>query len=592
MTPVGGTSIGALTPRTIDHWSTRSSHDGASTYPFVRPDELDRARSAPHPVIVVGGGLSGLTMALDLVRRGQRVTLLDDDNTVGVRGLASRGMVWARTLDLRPPGRGRRHRRQGVRWNVGRVLCRDAAVASFTLQAQPDMRHNGFVNLQQYYLEAFLVEALQREPLAELRWLNRVDAIDSPADGGPVTCACTPEGDYRTQAEWVIACDGANSPLRQALGLRPECTTATKTAGSSSTWCCAVRPGRKSADLAGRRQQPRPAVWRHKMADDTWRLDFQLRPDETRRPPARRRPCASASGTCWANRSISISPGTASGPIATNACPACVMAACCSPATRRTWWRRSARAATAASRTPTTWAGNWRWCCRDAPATRCSTATAPSASTRRWRTSARRGARRAGIPARPNRRACGATPSSRWPAPRRARARINTGRLCMPAIYPPSPLAHPASPHAGRALPNVVLDRRAQLTAPAARPLVHRPGLRRPRTGHPEPAADDALLRRVTVGAHCDAEGREALRRQLGVEMNGEVWLIRPDQHVMAAVDAAASRARLAPPCRTGSPPRSTPAPTRVPGRALPIECRSPRPCPCRSRSLTICSNV
>ena len=79
-----------------------------------------------------------------------------------------------------------------MRWNVGRVLCRDAAVASFTLQAQPDMRHNGFVNLQQYYLEAFLVEALQREPLAELRWLNRVDAIDSPADGGRSRCACTP----------------------------------------------------------------------------------------------------------------------------------------------------------------------------------------------------------------------------------------------------------------------------------------------------------------------------------------------------------------------------------------------------------------
>ena len=54
------------------------------------------------------------------------------------------------------------------------------------------MRHNGFVNLQQYYLEAFLVEALQREPLAELRWLNRVDAIDSPADGGPVTLRARP----------------------------------------------------------------------------------------------------------------------------------------------------------------------------------------------------------------------------------------------------------------------------------------------------------------------------------------------------------------------------------------------------------------
>ena len=119
---------------------------------------------------------------------------------------------------------------------------------------------------------------------------------------------------------------------------------------------------------------------------------------------------------------------------------------------------------------------------------------------------------------------------------------INTGRLCMPAIYPPSPLAHPASPHAGCALPNVVLDRRAQrslhqLLGPWFTALVFGD----PVPDIPEPAADDALLRRVTVGAHCDAEGREALRRQLGVEMNGEVWLIRPDQHVMAAVDAAAS---------------------------------------------------
>ena len=128
-------------------------------------------------------------MALDPVRRGQRVTLLDDDNTVGVRGLASRGMVWAqRTLDIFDRlDVADAIVAKGVRWNVGRVLCRDAAVASFTLQAQPDMRHNGFVNLQQYYLEAFLVEALQREPLAELRWLNRVDAIETPADGGPVT---------------------------------------------------------------------------------------------------------------------------------------------------------------------------------------------------------------------------------------------------------------------------------------------------------------------------------------------------------------------------------------------------------------------
>ena len=100
----------------------------------------------------------------------------------------------------------------------------------------------------------------------------------------------------------------------------------------------------------------------------------------------------------------------------------------------------------------------------------------------------------------------------------------------------------------------------------------------------PEPAADDALLRRVTVGAHCDAEGREALRRQLGVEMNGEVWLIRPDQHVMAAVDAAASgQAGAALPDWIAA--ALYPAPTPRPRTRTPHRMPEPTPMPCRSRS-------
>ncbi|WZB73469.1 hypothetical protein WJ968_13170 [Achromobacter xylosoxidans] len=88
----------------------------------------------------------------------------------------------------------------------------------------------------------------------------------------------------------------------------------------------------------------------------------------------------------------------------------------------------------------------------------------------------------------------------------------------------------------------MVLDRRAQAhctscSAPGSPPWFSATTYRPPRNRYD----DNALLRRVAVGVHCDAEGREALRRQLGVEMNGEVWLIRPDQHVMAAVDAAAS---------------------------------------------------
>ena len=32
-------------------------------YPFVRPPELDSAEIKRHPIVIVGGGISGLTLA-------------------------------------------------------------------------------------------------------------------------------------------------------------------------------------------------------------------------------------------------------------------------------------------------------------------------------------------------------------------------------------------------------------------------------------------------------------------------------------------------------------------------------------------------
>jgi len=56
------------------------------TYPkfaYRRPAELDRAgKGDRHPVVVVGAGPIGLAAAIDLAMQGQRVLLLDDDDTV------------------------------------------------------------------------------------------------------------------------------------------------------------------------------------------------------------------------------------------------------------------------------------------------------------------------------------------------------------------------------------------------------------------------------------------------------------------------------------------------------------------------------
>ena len=116
---------------------------------------------------------------------------------------------------------------------------------------------------------------------------------------------------------------------------------------------------------------------------------------------------------------------------------------------------------------------------------------------------------------------------------------INTGRLCMPAVYPASPLARGAHEHTGRALPNVVLRQADGLSlhallGPWFTVLVFDDALPAGMAG----AHDDALLRWVAVGSWCDARGRAALAHQLGQAMDGGAWLLRPDHHVMAVSDA------------------------------------------------------
>ena len=72
------------------------------SWPFVAPPELAHpSRIARHPIVIAGAGPAGLTLACDLARRGVRALLLDEDDTVGVRGASSRGICYAqKTLEI------------------------------------------------------------------------------------------------------------------------------------------------------------------------------------------------------------------------------------------------------------------------------------------------------------------------------------------------------------------------------------------------------------------------------------------------------------------------------------------------------------
>ena len=259
------------------------------TYPkfaYRRPAELDRAgKGDRHPVVVVGAGPIGLAAAIDLAMQGQRVLLLDDDDTVSV---GSRGLCYAkRVLEILDRlGCGDAVVDKGVTWNVGRTFFGRDEVFRFNLQPEAEHHRPGMVNLQQYYLEEFLVRRAEQLPNLELRWKHKVTGVTPQGDGARLQVE-TADGTYALEADWLIVADGARSPIRRMLGLDIE--------GKVFQDRFLIADVVMKADFPAERWfwfdppfHPGQSVLLHREADNVWRIDFQLGwdadPEEEKKP--------------------------------------------------------------------------------------------------------------------------------------------------------------------------------------------------------------------------------------------------------------------------------------------------------------------
>jgi 3-(3-hydroxy-phenyl)propionate hydroxylase len=185
-------------------------------FAYERSPDQDAATPVRHAVVVVGAGPVGLTLAIDLAERGQQVLLLDNDHRLST---GSRAICFAkRTLEIWDRlGVGDRMVAKGVSWNVGKVYFRDALLYSFDLLPEEGHERPAFINLQQYYAEAYLAQKAYSLPNVEIRWKNNVVALEQDRAG--VTLGIdTPDGRYELVADHVVACDGSRSPLRALLG--------------------------------------------------------------------------------------------------------------------------------------------------------------------------------------------------------------------------------------------------------------------------------------------------------------------------------------------------------------------------------------
>ncbi|WP_152624257.1 FAD-dependent oxidoreductase [Cupriavidus sp. IDO] len=228
---------------------------------------------AVHPVVVVGAGPVGLAAAIDLAQRGTPVVLIDDDCTLAT---GSRAICFAkRTLDILDRlSCGDRIVDKGVSWHVGKVFFNDAQVYSFDLLPESGHRRPAFINLQQYYLEGYLVDRAAELPAIDLRWKHRLAGLSQDADGVTLTVE-TPDGGYALRARYVIAADGAHSSVRQLMGL--------ETKGRVFRDRFLIADVRMSAPFPSERWfwfdppfNRNQSALLHRQPDNVWRIDFQL----------------------------------------------------------------------------------------------------------------------------------------------------------------------------------------------------------------------------------------------------------------------------------------------------------------------------
>lgn len=229
-------------------------------------------------VTVVGAGPIGMTAALLLAKQGVKVILMSAELQLSE---GSRALVYTkRSMEiLQAAGAAGRIMAKALPWTHGNSIYKGKI--AFRM-ASPVSEHDQFAplnNLQQNWLEHFLLEEIQQQPNIEMRWGNKVVDHEQAHDQVTLTIE-TPEGAYQHTSKWVVAADGGRSPIRERMKLRME--------GASYEGRFVIADIRIKLDYPTERLayfspdwNPGNTILMHREPDSIWRFDYQLDPAVT-----------------------------------------------------------------------------------------------------------------------------------------------------------------------------------------------------------------------------------------------------------------------------------------------------------------------
>jgi len=244
-------------------------------YPFIRPAELD-GESLQHPVVIVGAGPIGMTAALELARHGIRTVVLDDKNTVNE---GSRAVCIARhSMEcLQQIGLAETFEKNALPWTRGSSYYQDKLVYRLRMPHPESERYYPMYNLQQQYIEKYLIDKADENDLIKMCWQNKVTDIRQDQNGVKLDVE-TPEGNYTLDSRFILAADGAHSVIRRQLGLRLK--------GDAYEGRYVIVDIQMKSDYPTERRaffdpssNPGLTILIHKQPHDIWRIDYQIDAD-------------------------------------------------------------------------------------------------------------------------------------------------------------------------------------------------------------------------------------------------------------------------------------------------------------------------